>query len=225
MVDSLPIQFRALLAKQNALQHQQQKRLARGIHDNVNQKLTLLGLQLSMATLAENPPANWPQKCQDWNRMVLEIGSALRDISNELRPRIVDDLGLPGALEGFASSCPGGVACKFAAPKEPVALAPIAANEMFALCRDIVSEVFAPNGVSEISIELEQADDLVGIQIRILSVKPGADSLTFQSLDLLSVHERLACVDGAAVVEPQPGAGFTVTLSVQTPRRAASAAA
>jgi signal transduction histidine kinase len=44
-------------------------------------------------------------------------------------------------------------------------------------------------------------------------------------LDSLSIHERLACIDGSAVVDQQHGNGFAVTLSVDAARRAVSSAA
>ena len=108
MVDSSLIQFRALLARQHALQRKQHKRLARRIHDEVSQKLTLLALRLSMAGLDHNPPPNWSQKCQEWNGMVVDLGTILRDICNELRPPILDDLGLVAALQCFCDSRPHG---------------------------------------------------------------------------------------------------------------------
>jgi signal transduction histidine kinase len=225
MVNSSLIQYRALLARQHALQQQHHRRLARRIHDDVSQKLTMLALQISLATLEDKPPANWTQKCQNWNNMVVDLGTVLRDISNELRPRILDEMGLVAALQWFANSSPEGISCKLIIPDEPVALPPFAANEVFSLCREVVTDVFAPSGVTKMSAELEQTPDLLRIQLCVETVKPGSDPLTAQALDALSIHERLACVDGAAVVDQQPGRGFTVTLSVQTARRTVSNAA
>ncbi len=225
MVNSSLIQFRALLARQQLLQLQQHRRLAGRIHDDVSQKLTLLALQLSLATLAPEPPSNWAQKCQEWNHMVLDLGGILRDVTNELRPSILESLGLVAALQWFAGSCPNGIHCQVIASDEPVALPPFAANEVFALCREIVTEFFAPNGVTEMSTELEQKPGLVRTHLRVLAVKPGFEPLTARALDALSIHERLACVDGAAVVDQQPGRGFAVTLSVPAAHRAVSSAA
>jgi signal transduction histidine kinase len=225
MVNSSLSQVRALLARQQLLQQQHDRRLARRIHDEVTQKMTLLTLQLSLATLEPTPPANWTQKCQDWNSIILELGTVLRDITNELRPRILDDFGLVAALQWFANSCPNGISCQLIAPEESVSLPPAAANEVFALCREIVTDVFAPNGVTEMSIELEPTANVLQIQLRVQAVKPDSNALTAQALDALSIHERLACVEGAAVVDQQPGRGFAVTLTVKSARRAVCTAA
>ena len=225
MVNSSLIQFRALLARQHALHQQHHRRLASRLHDEVSQKLTLLSLQFSLAGLEPKPPANWTQKCDNWNSIVLELGTILRDVSNELCPRILDELGIVAALQWFAESCPEGISCQLITLGEPVALTPLAANEVFALCREIVTDVFAPIGVTEVSIELEQTANLLRIKLGVQTVKPGSDPLTVQALDALSIHERLACVDGAAEVDQQPGRGFAVTLSAQTSRRTVCAAA
>ena len=111
MVNTSLNQYRALLARQQLLHQQQHKRLARRIHDEVSQQLTLLSLQLSLARADEKPPANWAQTCQKWSLMVLELGQNLRTIVNELQPRIMDDLGLGAALQWYAHSNPKGVHC------------------------------------------------------------------------------------------------------------------
>ena len=219
MVNSSLIQLRTLLARQHLLQQQHQRRLAGKIHDDVSQKLTTLSLELSLATVEPETAACWAEKCQEWNGMVLELGTALREITNQLCPRILDDMGLVPALQWFARSCPEGISCQLSAPEEPVALPPFAANEVFTLCREIVTDFFAPNGVTEMSAELEQPGELLLIHLRVLEFKPGSDPRTLEALDALSIHERLACVDGAAVIDEQPGRGFAVTLSVQTARR------
>jgi two-component system NarL family sensor kinase len=178
-----------------------------------------------MAALNQNPPADWSQKCNEWNSMIVELGAVLREITDELRPRILDDLGLVAALQCFASSRPQGISCHLAIPDEPVTLPPFAANELFSICREIVAEVFAPTGVTGMSIELDQTDGLVRLQLRVQTTQPGSEPLTFQALDPLSVHERLACVDGAAVIEQRQGREFAVTLSVRAARHSVCTAA
>ncbi|HEX3717352.1 MAG TPA: histidine kinase [Verrucomicrobiae bacterium] len=225
MFNTSLIQFRALLARQQSLQQQHHKRIARRLHDEVSQRLTLLSLQLSLATLDQIPPENWAQKCKDWNKMALELGGILRDVTNELRPRILDDVGLVGALQWFANSCPKGILCDLTTPEDPVTLPPVAANEVFTLCREIVNDVFAPNGVIGVAIDLEQAPNLVRLQLRVLSTRAGATPLTTQALDALSIHERLMCLDGNAVVDEHPGKGFAVTVFLQATRHDVPSAA
>jgi signal transduction histidine kinase len=225
MLNTSLIQYRALQARQQLLQQQQYKRLARRIHDDVSQNMTLLSLQLSMALTEEKPPANWSQTCQQWSSMVLELGQTLRNIIDELQPRILDDLGLGAALQWFVHSCPTGVHCKLLLPDQPAALPSSAANELFSICRDIVSEFLAPNGITETTIALEQTDDLFRLHVRVNEKNPALAPLASKALDALSIHERLFCIDGGVEVRADPVKGLVITLSLPASRHPVSRAA
>ena len=224
MHNSHPIEFRALLVQQQLLQQQQRKRLARKIHDQVSQKLTLLSLQLSLALLDQKPPANWAQKCKDWNTTALELGAILREITGELRPRILHDNGLVDALEWFSNSCPKGICCQYNRPNAPVTLPSAAGNEVFALCREIVTDFFAPSGVTQIGIELEQTNHWLRLRLVVLATKADSLPIPVHGLEPLLMQDRLICVDGNAEVDAQPGKGFSVTLCLQNEAPVASPA-
>jgi signal transduction histidine kinase len=218
-------QYRELLARQQLLRQQQHKRLALRIHDDISPHLTLLSLQLSLAISEEKPPANWAQSCQKWSDMVLELGQNLRTIMNELQPRILDDVGLGAALQWFVHSSPGGVHCHLILPRQTAALPPSSANELFSICRDIVSEVLAPNGVKELTIALEPAHDLLRLQLRVNEKNPALAALAAKALEALSIQERLFCVEGVVEVLEEAGGGLVITLSLPAGQQAVSNAA
>ena len=225
MVNTSLIQCRALLARQQLLQQQQQKRLARRIHDDISQQLTLLSLQLSLALSVSAPPANWEQSCQQWSQIVTVLGQNLRTIMNELQPRILDERGFTSALQWYAHSSPNGVNCQVLLPAEPVTLPPSTANELFAICRDIVSEVFAPHGITEATIAVENAPDLLRLRLCPQEKTPALAPLTSKALDTLSIHERLFCVDGCIEIQQDPAQGLAIILSVPATRQPVSNAA
>ena len=136
------------MARQQLLNQQQHKHLARRIHDEISQKMTLLALQLSLASSDETAPEDWATKCKDWAALVMELGQSIRDITNELQPKMVDEFGLASACAGSRRLRPPMSRCAIVAPAKDIALSPFAANELFALCRDIVTEILAPAGAS-----------------------------------------------------------------------------
>ncbi len=225
MVDTSLIQCRALLARQQLLHQQQHKRLARRIHDDISQQLTLLSLQLSLAQMDSKPPPNWAQTCQKWSAMVLALGQNLRHIINELQPRVLDDLGLAAALQWYVHSRPNGVNCELLLPKQPVVLPPSSANELFAVCRDIISDVFAPNGIKEAGIEVEPACDTIRLHLHSNENNPALEPLVSKALDALSIHERLFCVDGSIETHQDPAKGLVITISMPMSRQSVSRAA
>lgn len=225
MVDSSLIQARVLLARQQLLHQQQHKRLARKIHDDISQHLTLLSLQLALAQSDPKVPANWAQNCKNWSNLVLAVGQNLRNIINEIQPRILDDLGLGAALERYLQSCPHGLQCQLLLPEQPVVLPPAAANELFAICRDVINEVFAPNGITAAVVVLEQSHDLFRLHLRVHEKNQTLAPLASKALDALSVRERLFCVDGSLETRQDPAEGFAITLSLPVSREAVSHAA
>jgi signal transduction histidine kinase len=225
MVQTSLIQSRALLARQQLIHQQQHKRLARRIHDDISQQLTLLHLQLSLASTDTKPPANWALACKQWADMVLELGQNLRNIINELQPRILDELGLGAALQWYVHSCPGGVNCKLVLPAEQLALAPSAAGELFAICRDIVSEVFVPNSITEASIVVEQTTEVVRLHLSTRQKAATLWPMASKALDGLSIHERLFCLDGSVETRQEPAGEFAVSLSMPANRQPVSNAA
>lgn len=66
MTNTSHMDVRALLARQQLMNQREHKRLARRIHDEISQKMTLLALQISLASSEKSPPANWAVKCKDW---------------------------------------------------------------------------------------------------------------------------------------------------------------
>jgi signal transduction histidine kinase len=225
MVNTSLNQYRALLARQQLLHQQQHKRLSRRIHDDVSQQLTLLSLQLSLVLTEEKPPDNWAQMCQKWSEMVLELGQNLRTIVNELQPRIIDDLGLGAALQWYVNSSPSGVHCKLFLPRQPSALPPSASNELFCICRDIVGEVLAANGITQATIALEQTHDSLRLQVRVHEQNRVLAPMISKALDALSVHERLFCLDGCAEIHEDAATGLVITLSMPANRQPVSHAA
>jgi signal transduction histidine kinase len=219
MVHTSLIQARALLARQQLLHQHQHKRLARRIHDEISQQLTLLSLQLSLALADPKPSADWAEQCQQWSSLVLELGQNLRGIMDELQPRILDEFGLAAALQWFVQSCPKGIECDLLLPEALIALPPAAANELFAICRDIVNEVFATNGITEVTIAVEQAHEVLQLHLRTNQKNPELESLASKAMDALSVHERLFCVDGSVATHQDPAKGLSITLSLPVSRQ------
>jgi signal transduction histidine kinase len=211
-------QFQALLARQQLLNQQHHKHLARKIHDEISQKMTLLALQLSMASSDNKPPANWDSKCKDWANLVMELGQTIREITSELQPRIVDEFGLAGALRWLAQSSANSICCAFIAPGDDISLPPLTANAVFAICREIVMDVLAPAGIGRVEIELEQKDAEVRLSLRINDNEQGHERLTEKDLAPISMQDRMLCLDGSAELCHSSETGTMIILTVPAGR-------
>jgi len=215
MMNNAQTQVRALLERQQLLNQQQHKRLARKIHDEVNQKMTLLALQLSL-TSESSPPENWAGSCKDWATLVMELGQSIREITNELQPRILDEFGLSSALRWFAQCSAKDICCycTFIAPRQNVSLSPFTANELFGICREIISDIFVPAGVARVEIELEESEGAIRLHLRANDDELGPQRIGEEALEDIAIKERLFCLDGTAELNYSTHTGSVVTLSV-----------
>jgi signal transduction histidine kinase len=211
-------QVRALLARQQALQQQHHKRLARKIHDDISQKMTLLSLQLSLAATTDDEPVDWAKSCQEWSDLVLELGQSIREITLELQPRTVDQAGLGAAFRWLAKSAAKEIACEVVERSAALTVAPMAANEVFTICREIVSDILVPAKIPKVLIELEQNEQTARVLIAPKESGPDQDCLTESTLDSLGIHERLLCVDGAVELSHSLDKGSSLTLTIPTLR-------
>lgn len=85
-----------LLNRMISVQEEERKRIARGLHDETMQALSALLMKLDMVTMYnELPPA---ERIQDMKDIVLDIHRGIHKIIQNLRPSILDDLGLEAAI-------------------------------------------------------------------------------------------------------------------------------
>jgi signal transduction histidine kinase len=221
MVNPTVQQIRALLARQQLLNQQQHKYIARKIHDEISQKMTLLALQLSLATSDDHPPADWATKCKDWSNLVMELGDSIRGITNELQPRILDEFGLPSALRWLAQSSAGNVSFTSTGTKKEISLEPFAANELFSITREVVVEIFRTAKAARVEIELAHKDREVRLRLRIGDNRPGVDPITDIALEDLAIPDRLHFLDGSVELTYSAEAGSVITLTVPATRAVA----
>ncbi len=82
-------------------QEDERRRLARGLHDTVGQSLS--SLSVGIALLAKLDDGSLAAKCEELQVLSAEVMTQIRAMSRELRPSVLDDLGLGAALERFAA--------------------------------------------------------------------------------------------------------------------------
>jgi signal transduction histidine kinase len=221
MAHPSPTPCRTLPERQQFLRQLQQKRLARKIHDLISQKLTLLSLQLSLAGAEARPPEAWAQSCQNWSMLTIEVGHALRDVINDLNPRALDETGFVPAIQWYANSLAENFPCRVMAPEEPIFLAPLAANELLSVCRDIIGGLFLPGGAAEASIKLELSEATLRVHLRAGKKNEGVVPVNAESLEKWGIPERMMCLEGFAEVTPEADTSLLITLSLPVTRQAA----
>lgn len=206
--------LRLLAARQHDVREHERTRIAREIHDSLGQALTALKLQLAAAQTAAGPAApSLRERLSETALMVDDLVKNVRRIATELRPPILDQLGLPAALEWMAQDFTRrtGIACEPTILPTEEAISQELATALFRIAQEALTNVSRHAAATRVQIELglksgcvtlEVLDDGQGIT-EAAATGPG-------SLGILGMRERAAALGGVLEVAPRSNGGTRV---------------
>jgi signal transduction histidine kinase len=213
-------QLRALAARLQSVREEERKLIARDFHDELGQALTVfkLGLGWIRERLeAENASARRHalQKIAELNALANHTIKNLRKLCTELRPEILDGLGLSAAIEWQARefSRRTGIRCAVTTQADRLTLAPEQTTAAFRIFQEILTNVARHAHASRVNVRLESSGKEVileasdnGRGIRESEID-GA-----KSLGLVGMRERALLLGGALELCGVPGKGTTITV-------------
>jgi len=203
---------RLLLRKVITAQEEERKRIARELHDETCQTITALKMKLDAAGM------------EDAQAMATRSLDELHRIIYDLRPSILDDLGLLPAIRWMAQRNlePRGVKvrCEFEEPipRLPFELEIAVFRAVQEAINNVVRHAQAETVLIEVAVnraflEIDIEDDGVGFDV----LEVGGPSASGRGLGILGMHERMELIGGASKVISSPGNGTRVTLRVPIP--------
>jgi hypothetical protein len=210
-------QLRALAAHVESVREQERVRIAREIHDELGQSLTCMGMDLAFLDKQIDPHNHEAAaRVAALVELVKDTIRCVRRISSELRPSILDDLGLGAAIEWLAHDVEARtqMTCAVEVP-EDLSLPSELATPLFRICQEALTNVTRHAGATRVSIQLESADGRIS-----LVVKDNGRGITDEeiqrhgSLGLLGMKERVALLGGTLEVRGRPGEGTTLTIQM-----------
>jgi PAS domain S-box-containing protein len=196
-------------------QEQERRRIARELHDEVGQNLTALTISLDgVSRLALDGVIRG--KITEIQELTKHLIAEVNALSVELRPRVLDDLGLiPGLLSLFSRfSTQTGVEIDFKHTGiERKRLAPEIEISAYRIIQEALTNVVRHAGVKTASVRLQGKDDILWIQVQ--DEGKGFDLQQAMnaedSMGLLNMMERAEQVGGHLAVEAAPGEGTLIT--------------
>jgi signal transduction histidine kinase len=208
-------QLRALAARVESVREEERTRLAREIHDELGQFLT--GIKMDLQSMMRQPPREGRKRVRDSQGILKLIDEAIQSvhrISTELRPGILDDLGLVAAVEWAAEefAARAGTKCTLELPSEDLAIAPEIATALYRIFQETLTNIARHAEAKQFSVRVAQEDDGVSLEVRDngkgfieVELSPGT------SLGLLGMKERAVLLGGRLTIRSSPGEGTTVT--------------
>ena len=214
-------QMRALSARQETMRERERTRIAREIHDQLGQMLTALKMDLRWVEkqLKDRNGELMPvrDKLADATDLADQTIECVQNIAADLRPSVLDHLGLPTALrfetERFHKRA--GLDVTLHSVEEVPELKPEVAGAMFRIFQEALTNVVRHSEATAIDIRLSQKDkDLI------LEVKDNGKGISPEalanprSLGLLGMKERASLLGGEVMLQPAAAGGTVVTLRV-----------
>ena len=204
-------QLRALAGRLQIVREEERKRVSREIHDQLGQALTAIKLEL------------WPlvhqQKgqCETLLRLIDETMESVRRISAELRPGILDELGLRAAVqwatEEFESRT--GMKCQLDLPPDDIVIDREVATALFRILQETLTNVVRHANATQVSVRLAREDDGLILEVQdngkgISEEQASAD----RSLGILGMRERAILLGGELAISGAPGEGTTMRVRI-----------
>ena len=216
-------QLRALLMRLQQAQEDERIRVAREIHDELGQLLT--GLKMDVRWLERKladpslPPALHPllDRAVAASELADQTIAVVQKIAAELRPGVLDRLGLGAALTQKARRFQErtGIRCQVAVTELAPTLPAEIATELFYISQEALTNVARHAQATEVQIRFEMNDDKVVLEVcdngRGINE---AELTTAQSLGLLGMRERAAHCGGTIVWERCKPQGTRLTVCI-----------
>jgi PAS domain S-box-containing protein len=219
------VRLRALSARLESAREEEGRRIAREIHDELGSALTSLRWDMETLdqTLADS--ANGPQlqesreKIKAMIKLTDSVVQTVRRISSELRPPILDDLGLSAAVEWQAEEFQTrtGIVCYCDCPLDKPNLNQAQATAVFRILQEALTNVLRHAEATRVDIKLTEepgrflmtiADNGRGIT--------EAEKSVDGSFGLLGMRERAELIGGSVEIEGIEGSRTTITISINT---------
>jgi signal transduction histidine kinase len=220
-------QLRDLSARLRDTREEEQTRIAREIHDDLGQVLTGLKMDLRSIEHQTEKLGAGPQVGAILDKVVTaaglvdEIVATVQRITAELRPGILDRLGLIATLRHEAGRFQErtGCAVRLDLPDEEPRMPPAVATAFFRICQETLTNVARHAGAGSVDIALRPEDGGLLLEVRDDGKGITLDELSSRhSLGLLGMQERAAALGGEAEIRRGPERGTIV--SVRIPRTA-----
>jgi PAS domain S-box-containing protein len=213
-------QMRALSARVESIREEERTGIAREIHDELGQALTALRMDVAWVTRrlgADSPRQIITEKLQSMSKAIDGIVDDVRRISAELRPGVLDDLGLVAALEWQAQEWEGrtGTTCIVRANIGDLAIERSLATAVFRIFQEALTNVARHAEAEHVVVTLRVSSGFLVLEVSDngRGLEPEA-VFAPTSLGLLGIRERARRLGGAALISGGPGEGTTVTLRV-----------
>lgn len=220
----------AFAGKLNDAVEQERTRISREIHDELGQALTSLKMDLGwlrrrLAEQLPHGPAQIEERVRYMGRSLDETLNTVRRLATELRPALLDNLGLAAALHAQIRHLAARHDISVEQHLESdLLLSREQATGLYRIAQEALTNVARHSQATQVTARLELEGDNVLMEIRDNGVGFSADKPSAYSLGLIGIAERARLLGGTAQIDSAPGRGTVVRVRLPLPDSADIAA-
>lgn len=209
-------------------QEDERKRIARELHDETSQSIAALGMSIEIAAIALRENDLAPENIQELRGKVTHLLEGISRIIQDLRPPVLDDLGLESAVRWLIEKhlLEKGVRCQLRASEDFSRLASEVREEktvltVFRIIQETIINVSKHARATAVTIDLsckdnnlmvEVQDDGIGFDVR--NVLRSADTGAKSGFGIMGLRERVALLDGTIRIHSTVGEGTRVSIAI-----------
>jgi signal transduction histidine kinase len=215
-------QLRALSVYLQYVREDERIRISRQVHDELGQALT--GLKMDLYWLAHRVPKKFKAVQEKTKAMAAHIDTTIqtvRRISTELRPGILDDIGLAAALEWQTQEFQRrtGVRCRFTSEVVESLFDQDLNTAFFRIFQETLTNVIRHASATRVDVALREKEGSLIMEVKDNGRGISTDEITnTKSIGLLGMRERAALLGGELTITGHPGAGTVVTVKIPLTR-------
>ena len=207
-------QLRNLASRLQSVREEERKTIAREIHDELGQMLTVLKIQISLLANKVSGNEIIKTKFESVEKLIDNSIESVQKISSKLRPGLLDELGLIPAIEWQAQDFmeKTGIECECILPKEEeIDMNQEKSTALFRIFQESIINTARHANASKITIQLKEANGVL-----ILEIKDNGKGITHsqvndpKSLGLLGMKERAIIFGGSVEIKSSMNDGTTV---------------
>ena len=211
--------YRKLSTHLQQVRERERTVIAREIHDELGQSLTALKIDLSLL----RPGAEgFEERRREMSGLIDQTIGTVQRITAELRPGVLDDLGLEAAAEWQVESFMArtGIACTFTAEGRSGALDRDRSTAMFRILQESLTNVARHAAATRVTVALHQEVKGASMEVRDDGRGlPAAELGNPRSYGLIGMQERAAEFGGQVVFQSAPGGGTVVLARIPKEKR------
>lgn len=209
-------QLRELSAHLESVREEEKARIAREVHDELGQMLTVLKLEVSMCELAYGElDTGLNERLASMKRLIAQLFQLVRDVATALRPPILD-AGIASAIEWQARRFEARtqIPCLVQVPDNLPPLSDAKATGLFRILQEALTNVMRHAQAHTVQIELVRE----GGQLRLTVIDDGKGFTPGEarptSFGLVGVRERVLMLGGSMSLDSEPGEGTSLSVAI-----------